>query len=340
MGDILFCNIGWMSRYEGLKGRPDKIVGGGQYVTDNETGHEVCNFLACGDGFVYGHVETIQGKKDRKIRIETLGGSGDYVKGIDVIWTATDPDEGGRRIVGWYRNATVFRQRQKFLRAPSKQHSRDEIDSYRIRALAGDAQRLDLEDRTLALGRGSGWMGQTAWWAPSDSSSPEVRRFVGQARQLLDSFQTPNPKSPNRSGTIPNSPSAATNAYLRYVEAYEVEITPRHTNLQEKFEAFLASHGADDLRPNVASVDLRYRDASKGMVLAEVKPCELSNARYAIRTAMGQLLDYQQRTKEDTSLLIVLEKKPKDEDQLLATSNGFGVAYPVTGGFAISWPFE
>lgn len=159
MGAMLFCNIGWMSRYEGLAGKPDKIVGGGKWVTENETGNEVCNFLACRDGYVYGHVETIQGKKDRKIRIEAIGGSGDYVRGVDVVWTATDPDEGGRKVVGWYRNATVFRERQQFGNPPSRQHLRDKIGSYRIRALAKDVRRLDLEDRTFVMGRGRGRMG-------------------------------------------------------------------------------------------------------------------------------------------------------------------------------------
>jgi hypothetical protein len=36
MGNMLFCNIGWMNRYEGLAGKPDKIVGGGKWVTENE----------------------------------------------------------------------------------------------------------------------------------------------------------------------------------------------------------------------------------------------------------------------------------------------------------------
>ncbi len=53
---------------------------------------------------------------------------------------------------------------------------------------------------------------------------------------------------------------------------------------------------------------------------------------------MGQLLDYQQRAKKKTALLIVLEEQPTEEDQLLATSNGFGVAYPVNDEFDFFWP--
>jgi hypothetical protein len=227
MGAMLFCNIGWMSHYEGNHRKPDRIVGGGKWVTENETGHEVCNFLACRDGYVYGHVETSQGKKERKIRIEALGGSGDCVNGVDVVWCATHPDEGGRRIVGWYRQATVFRERQEFAEYPSRQHARDEIGSYRVCALAKNVRRLDLEDRTLVMGRGRGWMGHTPWWAPSSESQHEVRSFVKRTRELVDGLSGPVGKRSN--GTKPgrNSPGAASDPYLRYVETYEVRNSPR-----------------------------------------------------------------------------------------------------------------
>jgi hypothetical protein len=331
-------NIGWMSRYEGLDGKPDKIVGGGKWVTENKTGHEICKFVACGNGYVYGHVETSQGKKFRKIRIEAIGGSGDYVDGVDVVWTATDPDKGGRTVVGWYREATVFREQQEFAAPPSRQHARDKIGSYRIRALAKHGVRLDLEKRNLVMGRGPGWMGQTAWWAPSNDSPPQVGRFVRLTRELLDGLSGTSEKRLNESKSGQGSPGAAGDPYLRYMEAYEVRITPRHSTLQARFERFLASDGATELRPNVASVDLRYRDANKGPILVEIKPCGPENARYAIRTAIGQLLDYRQREEDDACLLIVLETKPTEEDRLLATFNGFGIAYPAKGKFEVLWP--
>lgn len=335
---MLFCNIGWMGWYEGLVRKPDKIVGGGRWVSENKTGGEVCNFLRCPDGYVYGHVETIQGERDRKIRIEAIGGAGDSIDGVDVIWTATDPEEGGRKIVGWYRNATVFRERQPFGKRPSTQHSRDELTSYRIRALAKDAHCLSLEDRTLTMGRGPGWMGHTPWWTPSKKSPPEVLQFAPEVRSLVErlpgvSGMRPKGREPERA-----SPAAARNPYVRYVEAYELQVSSRHSDLQTKFERFLARNGATELQANIASVDLRYRDAARGRILAEIKPCETANARYAVRTAMGQLLDYRQREKEDVSLLIVIDARPSDEDKLLATSNGFGIAHPTGKTISVAWP--
>ena len=96
MESMLFCNIGWMSRYEGLVGKPDKIVGGGSYVTENETGNEVCNFVACRDGYVYGHVEISKGKMDRKIRIEAAN----FSLGSDVSFREKSGRPAQRRRTG------------------------------------------------------------------------------------------------------------------------------------------------------------------------------------------------------------------------------------------------
>jgi len=111
------------------------------------------------DGYVYGHVETIKKDKDRAIRLEAFGGEGNESSGVDVVWTATDPDNGGRRVVGWYRNATVFRERQAFSRQPSRQHAKDSVTTYRIKALAENVTRLSLDDRALVMGKGSAIMG-------------------------------------------------------------------------------------------------------------------------------------------------------------------------------------
>jgi hypothetical protein len=192
-----------MSRYEGLDRKPDKIVGGGQYVRQHGKGHEVCNFLPCTDGYVYGHVETIKGNKDRQIKVENIGSnSGDAneesVNGVDVVWIATNPDEGGRRVVGWYRNATVYRQRQDFPKALlTCQHKRDEISSYRIRVAVGDATLLPLEDRSnpaLRLGTGKGWIGEANWWFPERQSDPAIKKFIRGLRLFIDGNAEDSPK--------------------------------------------------------------------------------------------------------------------------------------------------
>jgi len=337
MGALFFCNIGWMNRYEGLKGRPDKIVGGGSWVTKNNEGGEVCNFLTADDGNVYGHVETIKKKLDRNIHIESVGGTGDRVCGVDVVWTATDPDGKGRRVVGWYKNATIFRERQKFIRPPSKQHAKDQLTNYRISAQAKDVFRIDLDKRKLIMGRGTGWMGHTPWWTPSSEPSEEVQKFIDDVRAMMGGVY--KAKKVRKSDRVdPKSPSAASDPYVRYVQAYEIEVSPRHNELQERFEKYLNKNGASELQPNVARVDLRYRNTDNVLVLAEIKPCGVSDARFAIRAAIGQLLDYRQLISEEAKMLIALGCEPKSTDQKLALSNGFGIAFPFKKSFRIVWP--
>ena len=49
---ILFCNIGWMEKYQGLTDN-DQISGGGSFVSEKGMGHEVCNFHSTNER-VYG----------------------------------------------------------------------------------------------------------------------------------------------------------------------------------------------------------------------------------------------------------------------------------------------
>jgi hypothetical protein len=59
---MLFCNIAWMNEYKGLEGvrYQDEIVWRGRSFDGPH--QEVCNFLKCRNGFVYGHVETSQAR--------------------------------------------------------------------------------------------------------------------------------------------------------------------------------------------------------------------------------------------------------------------------------------
>lgn len=329
-----------MSRYRGLHRQPDKIVGGGSWVQKNGTGHEVCNFTPVTDGYVYGHVETfLKEEKDRQICIENWGGNGDSLSGVDLVWTATHPQEKGRRIIGWYRDATIYRERQYFNRPPTKQHKLDGISSYRARTLVKNTRVLDVDARTLIMPHGKGWMGQTPWWSPADDAEAPIQDFLQKVRNLLKETEQAESKSQaNGISGGKNSPGTAKSPYTCYIEEHEIRINPRHNQLQSQFEDYLAANEAKNVQANLESVDLRYWDPKKGNILVEVKPCEPPNTRYAIRTAMGQLLDYRQRAKGEHALLIVVEVKPREEDRLLATSNGFGVAYPARGKFKIVWP--
>ena len=317
-----------MSRYRGDKGQPDKIVGGGSYVTKHKTGHEVCNFLPAKDGLVYGHVETIKGNIDRQIQqINHIGADkANKVDGVTVVWTATHPEFGRGHVVGWYRNATVSRSRIKHGSRLSKQHTKDQIFSYIASTSAENATCLSLEDRTLKL-PASVRPGQTPWRAmPAILNAEQTNAF--EALRRLMKLQTNSGEQQPLNNEDPKSGGTSKTSYVRYVESYETKISPEHNNLQKAFKKYLQKIGYDGIKEDVAHVDIRFESKHGCQVLVEVKPCTILNARYAIRTAMGQLLDYQQRQGETCKLIVVTQVKPNKEDWYLLKLNGFGLAYP------------
>jgi hypothetical protein len=142
----------------------------------------------------------------------------------------------------------------------------------------------------------------------------------------------PKPKGGKKSA------STAADPFKRYMQEYEIVVSPLHGRLQGDFQAHLGRARMKDIRPDIDRVDLRYRDPARGRVLVEVKPTEPATVRFAIRTALGQLLDYQQRTKGTHALLVVIDDEPSREDADLALTNGFGIAWREGRGFSFAWP--
>ncbi|WP_086083672.1 hypothetical protein [Rhizobium etli] len=114
--------------------------------------------------------------------------SADFVDEVDVVWTAPIEGNDPRCVVGWYRNARLYRYRQNFQGLyPSDRYKKDEIDSFRVRAKVEDAFLIDIGQRNLklALGRGPGWSGQASWWYAEDTENLEARRFVQSIRNPI-----------------------------------------------------------------------------------------------------------------------------------------------------------
>ena len=156
---VLFCNIGWMEYYDGRS--EDVIHGHSSYIIENKAGGEVCNFLPV-NGEVLGYVRVRDGGQ---IRIERLGAGpeDEFIDGITVVWTAPNP-KGETTIIGWYRHAEVYRNRQHFTNAPPV-HAQTNIDFYRLKAMATQATLLPVAARTFPIAKGiKGSMGQNSLW--------------------------------------------------------------------------------------------------------------------------------------------------------------------------------
>lgn len=342
---ILFCNISWMKHYAG-RTRRDPPSGGGSF-TDNE-GYcgEECNFVPCEDGFVYGHFETIKGGVDRQVQIQRLGaGRTDlYVDGVDIVWTAPTLGSAPRAVVGWFRSARLYRVRQKFNGFPSNQHRKDEIASFQVRARRDDVFLLPVKQRRMKLERGPGWSGQVSWWYAEDTANPDAAAFVTAVRAMMDAGDVPSvTKNPGntKAGRMGRAGSAADNPYQRYLLDYEITVHPRHAQLQERFKRYLAAQHPDVEFPACFRDDLRYAVGDGPCVMVEVKPTDRPNLRFAIRAAIGQLLDYRQDQGWTGRQLIVVETEVTRADDLrLAFDNRFGLSWPSDRGFEIVWPDE
>ena len=144
MGLFLF-NIGWMERYQGQT-PDDSIHGGGGHVAEHGHGFEVENFLPIG-GWYYGHGEppSRSGVINLKRVDPGVEDGAEYLDGVTVVFVATRP-EGGRVVVGWYRNARVWREgRQR----PDPGH-----DWYFAKAKTEDSTLLGIDARTFEVPRG------------------------------------------------------------------------------------------------------------------------------------------------------------------------------------------
>lgn len=175
---VIFCNVGWMERYIGLN-KGDSIAGGGSYVKKRGRGNEICNYAPYRNN-LYGYVQP----PGSQIDIERIGAKPgeESISGVTVIWTATRPT-GGTAVIGWYKNATVYRDYQRFSKAPATQ-KKNGVDCYLITAPSKDATLLPVDKRTLEIPRQvKGSMGRAnVWYADKPESKPILNEVLSLVR--------------------------------------------------------------------------------------------------------------------------------------------------------------
>jgi hypothetical protein len=170
MAAVLFLHVGWAREYLGADDDPP--LGDFGYIkAGNEDSGEALNFKSY-RGRLYGYAPA------HAINLSRLGGSADdeYLDGILVIWTATEPVSKGRYIVGWYRNAKVYANITE--RRPDNLRP-GIVAEARVR----DTHLVPVDERTFWLPRmKKGWPGQYSAFYASDTLSDEyltvVRSYV------------------------------------------------------------------------------------------------------------------------------------------------------------------
>ena len=156
------------------------------WVVNKGEAHERANFKVI-DGRVYGYVpvrEKISTKTPGNVNIEKLGaerGSA-FAHGVDVIWFANNPAKpSDAYIVGWYRNAKVFKDIQYI-----------EDQDYRVQCKAEDATLIGESSRTFHIPHVRSLVGQKLGYGYGQSSlwyAEGADEFVKQVATYIDSVE-------------------------------------------------------------------------------------------------------------------------------------------------------
>ncbi|MGG7195408.1 DUF3883 domain-containing protein [Clostridium butyricum] len=178
---MLFFNTAWMDFYDGINENTE-IHGGGSYVEEYGYGHEIYNFKNI-KGKVYGYAQP-----NGRNNLERLGANKDVesLSGVLLIFTATHKD-GGTFIVGWYKNATVYRDYQET--TMEERRYCDEYIGYYAVAEAEDAVLLNRDECVMLfepIPRGKGGMGHSnVWYADSDN----MKDFRSRVAKFIETYE-------------------------------------------------------------------------------------------------------------------------------------------------------
>jgi len=223
---MLFLRIGWMRFYEGLSG-DDQIHGGGAFVRQQGYGHEMFNFLPL-DGRVYGYVRpTSGGSSDNDfvdgagIKLERISATAKHnrdLNGVQVVWVSSPPD-GGTFIVGWYRNATVYRAHQSPPSGSNRKY-RDEDFGYYVSAATDDSVLLEATARNFPIPyHQKGGIGQSNVWYANEPEQHRALRL--EVLRYIESRAMPRAEYSEQIGT-PRQPDPLLRCK---VEKVAIEVT-------------------------------------------------------------------------------------------------------------------
>lgn len=179
--NILFCNIAWMKYYNGNTD-DDKPKNGGSYIKENEDGGECYNFRDY-NGKCYGYVMK-NGNFALEKHFENCTTNSAFAQDVLVIWVATN-EISETRIVGWYKEATVYREEQyiySFLNPYNWSTYSIVADSKNCFLLPESKRDFPIQ-RAAITGKGTGMGRSNTWYAESQFAQnvliPKVIQYIG-----------------------------------------------------------------------------------------------------------------------------------------------------------------
>jgi len=170
---IVYFNICWMKEYRGITDS-DKPQRGGKFIPEHGYGSEIYNFQPFEDR-LYGFVEPGYKPQPRCIDIKKLGASktASSVSGILVVWVARDPMRPRTVVVGWYKDATVYRERRAARIGSTRMLPSGTQAKYFVLAEEQNCELVPAHKRNHEIPRGGkGELGETnIWYAKGEVGS-------------------------------------------------------------------------------------------------------------------------------------------------------------------------
>ena len=201
MKPIIFVRIADMKYYRGVTD-DDSPYNGGSYVRETGQAHECYNFdpVPWGEpeyGKCLGYVAVV----DKQLHIEKITGcelmkNEKMIEGVYVVFVSKAPGSGSMRVVGFYKNATVYRDIQ------NNKFSTGYVQYYRFKAEEENCVLLPYMERH----RGGKWFvpasssrynefgfgRSNVWYAGSKGASEKEIAYVNRMIESIESYQGEN----------------------------------------------------------------------------------------------------------------------------------------------------
>ena len=188
---LIFARISWMTFYKG--DASDQPISHMAYVRQAEGPvGERFNFAPI-QGRLFGYVAPSGEAPYQLGRIDPSAQGADRLDGVLLVFMAARPPEfgGGKVVVGWYRNATLYPDWRKPRRSDRYLHNRKNWE-YCCECKAKDAVLLPSRLRNWQVPRGRGGMRQ-AKVRYLDARQGWMRRLVSQIAQYRGPSLTQDP---------------------------------------------------------------------------------------------------------------------------------------------------
>jgi hypothetical protein len=264
---IIYFNIGWMERYAGFS-KDDETKGGHGFLKEHQHGGEAFNFFVSEAGTMRGHRPPGASERTNITKMGAANRAG-QIDGALVVWLAKEPASKRALIVGWYRNATVFR----VARDGGIDMGGERIH-YSAEAAEGDVVLLPPLMRTFQVessrtNPGAGF-GQKPTWYGSEAVNRLVWAYIrthGSERSIRPRSSQPNPPKnldPELRRKVEKAAVAHATAYYRklygptclvesvepYAKGWDLEIFVGHQPLLVEVKGLMNSRLICELTPN------------------------------------------------------------------------------------------